>query len=105
MTQWEREYVLSVDETPYLIHNKKRIPGLKDGSVGKAFAAQTGRLNLEPQYAHSQSEGTTQRLSIAQHWGKEPGELGAQAAQQSIGNTGFQAQGGRLCSKTQGGER
>lgn len=71
--------MLSMVETPYLIHNKKRIPGLKDGSVGKAFAAQAG-LNLEPQHAHSQSEGTTQRLSIAQQWGKEPGELGAQAA-------------------------
>lgn len=97
--------MLSMDETPFLIHNKERIPGLKDGSVGKAFAAQAGRLSLEPQHAHSQSEGTTRCPSIAQHWGKEPGEVGAQAAQQSIGNTGLQAQGGRLCSKTQGGER
>lgn len=72
--------MLSRDETPYLIHNKKRIPGLKDGSVGKTFVAQGGRLNLGPQHPHSQSEGTTQGQSIAQHWGKEPGELGAQAA-------------------------
>lgn len=77
------DYVLSMDETLYVIHHNKRIPGLKDGSVHRASAAQVGKPSLEPQHPHSQPDATMPCTSTAPALGKEAIELVTQPADQS----------------------